>query len=113
MSRTPKYPSKIIAIDFDGTICQREGKNFGAPLPGAEAALLNLHKRGHKIIVHTVMARTDVGRRMVSDWMVDHDLPFAFVTALKPTADFYIDNHGIEFTNWEEVSAKLYERGAT
>ena len=43
----------IIAIDFDGTICQNEYPEIGDPMPLAIWSIKKLKKRGHDLILWT------------------------------------------------------------
>lgn len=90
----------IHAIDFDGVITDKELR----PIEGAKEALRTLFQRGDTIIVYTVKARTETGRCLVIDWLRNHQMHFHEVTALKPQADWYLDDKAERFTNWESYS---------
>lgn len=53
--------SKIIAVDFDGTIVKHEYPKIGDLVPGAVDCLADLVRAGHRIIIWTM--RHDVGLR--------------------------------------------------
>lgn len=101
----------ILAIDFDGVLHEKDtpipGRRMGAPLLGAEAAVTALHKSGHTIIIHTVMATTEGGRQAVIDWLRYYDVPFHDVTATKPNADVFLDDKAIRFTDWQQALIEI------
>lgn len=103
----------IFAIDFDGTIHDwehpAEGRRMGPPFPYAQEALLALHMKGHKIIIHSCN-RPEVIRK----WMEYFSIPFDYIWGEskedvgKPIADFYVDDHAIPFeNNWAEIVTGL------
>src|SRR5260221_3095949 len=101
---------KVLAIDFEGVIHEYEhpieGRRMGAIINGARQALEFLKKRGDRIIVFSVWGH-DKGRKTIADFMNYYYLPFDEITNIKPQADYYIDDRGIKFTNWEEVLKQL------
>jgi hypothetical protein len=101
----------ILAIDFDDTIHDRQhplpNKRMGAPLPGAVEALETLAEQGNTIIVHTVMATTGSGTKAVQDWLEFYDVPHHGVTAIKPQADWYIDDKAIRHVDWNNTLQEL------
>jgi phosphoglycolate phosphatase-like HAD superfamily hydrolase len=101
----------ILAIDYDGVIHDRanpvEGRKLGPPLPGAVEALDDLHAAGHTIIVHTLMATTPSGTRVVEDWLDYYGIEHHGVTAIKPAADFYIDDKAIRHTSWPDTLQQI------
>lgn len=46
--------SKVIAVDFDGTVVYEEYPYVGMPVPGAIETLLDIQNAGHKIVLHTM-----------------------------------------------------------
>lgn len=99
------------AIDFDDTIMDTNnvtpGYRMGMPMAGAVESLRKFRVEGARIIVFTVRAITPEGRKAVEDWMLYFHIPFNQVTALKPQADYYIDNRAIHFDNWSNVLNKI------
>ena len=97
----------ILAIDFDGTIHdpldKAPGQRLGKPIYGAQEAIQHLFEEGHTIIIHTVWATTPERVKAIMDWCDYFVIPFHSVTALKPTAHIYIDDHGYHFDNWEDT----------
>ena len=101
----PKAPKalRVLAIDFDGVIHDKanpiEGKRMGAPLPGTKEAMDRLYKK-NRLIIHTVMATSPGGIQAVKDWLDYYKIPFHEVTAIKPTAAFYIDDKAVKHIDW-------------
>lgn len=102
--------SKIIACDFDGCIHDFKhpikGRRMGPPIEGTQEVLKLLKARGDTIIVFTVWG-DEKGQKTIADFMKYYDLPYDSITNIKPKADYYIDDHGIKFTNWKEVRKLL------
>jgi len=92
----------ILAIDFDGVLHDYKhpvkGRRMGAPIPGAKEAMQAL--RHNRLIIHTVRGDSP---QHIEDWCKYYEIPYHEVTNIKPKADYYIDDHGIKFTNWQEV----------
>lgn len=101
---------KTLAIDFDGVIHDYknpvQGRRMGAPITGTKETLTRLKANGNKIIIHTVWG-DEKGKQTIADFMKYYGLPFDDITNIKPSADFYIDDHGIHFDNWENVLKEL------
>lgn len=102
----PKF-TKTLAIDFDGVIHDYknpiQGKRMGVPIIGALAALDELYDKRNMLIIHTVKASTEGGKQAVEDWLDHYGFEYHKVTATKPRADWYIDDHGLRFTSWSET----------
>jgi hypothetical protein len=100
---------KIIAIDFMGVICDPsnvpEGKKLGQPIPGALDALQDLYDTCY-VIIHTTMANTPRGRQIVAEWLDFYDVDYHEISG-KPKADYYLDNHALEFKSWALTKKKL------
>ncbi|WP_268224453.1 BT0820 family HAD-type phosphatase [Sinomicrobium oceani] len=45
--------SKVIAVDFDGTIVTHRYPEIGKPVPGALAIIMALQRKGHRLILWT------------------------------------------------------------
>jgi hypothetical protein len=100
----------ILAVDFDQTIHDKrnplDGKKMGAPLPGAQEALMDLYDAGNTIIIHSTMANTQTGMQAIADWLEHYDIDYHNIVG-KPHADYYIDDKALTFYNWPEVMDKL------
>lgn len=115
-----------IAIDLDGTICPIKGPNQSyaelEPLPGAVERLRQLRAAGHYVIILTArnMAtyQSNVGKVMKNigkitlDWLERYGVEYDEVYFGKPNAEVYLDDRGIRFTSWAEVTDELLEREA-
>lgn len=96
----------IIAVDFDGVIHDEKpppGHKMGKPLKGALEALKGMTDR-HEVIIFTVRAQSPAGAQSVADWMDYFGIPYGKITAIKPNADYYLDDKAVRFTSWDEQS---------
>lgn len=102
--RRKKLLKDVLAIDFDGVIHDYknpvDGKSMGPPFDESLKAMLTLRKKGYKIIVHTVKAKTPAGRKAVTDWLKYYKIPYHDVTAIKPNAVVYVDDRALRHTDW-------------
>ena len=112
---------RSIAIDLDGTILDFDWDSwvskrmnyFGQPKRGAIKALTLLKNMGYKIIIHTCRTNTRVNPQytlgelwmMVEKILEHHKIPFdeVWVETGKPIADYYIDDRGVWFKDWEQI----------
>lgn len=72
----------IIAIDFDGTICQNEYPEIGDPIPLAIESIKELKERGHDLILWTCRQG-----ELLDDavkWCKEHGIPFDLVNEHEP-----------------------------
>lgn len=101
----------VLSIDFDGVLHDKAhplpNRRMGAPLPDAPAALATLRKRGYTLVIHTTMATSPSGAKAVEDWMKYYKLPYDSITAIKPTAAYYIDDKAIKHINWTTTLKEL------
>jgi len=109
-----------VAVDFDRTLFHHidwEGhEQCGEPIPGARDAVLELRKMGFTIVVWTTRNQPDI----VTAAMKKYDIPFDYINENpnqppdanpnKLTADFYIDDRAVRFTNWPYVLAEIRTR---
>lgn len=102
----PKRQS--IALDFDGTLCQYpkfiapDKIPFG-PVEGAKEAVDTLSKY-FRIVVYSVRARTEPGRKAIADWMDKHDMHYDNITDKKTPSVLYVDDNAIRFDgNWSKI----------
>lgn len=100
---------KIIAIDFDGVIADYsqgwQGRAvFGDIVPGTIEALEKLEREGWQIIIYT--ARPEYEE--VREYLIEHAIPFSYVTKSKPHVRIYIDDRAIRFNGcWEDILPQL------
>ena len=72
----------IIAIDFDGTICQNKYPEIGEPMPLAIESIKELQERGHNLILWTCRKG-----ELLDDavrWCEEHGIPFDLVNEHEP-----------------------------
>ena len=124
--REHSYPDEKIniGIDFDGVIhrCSKgyyDGTIYDKPIDGAYEALEKISSK-YTVIVYTAKAKPDrglvngkTGTELVWEWLEKHNMSqfVAKVTAEKPRAVCYIDDKGVEFTDWSSCFARLEEKG--
>ena len=75
---------KIIAVDFDGTLCENEWPNIGAANFELIMYLKREQRKGSKIILWT--CRTGNKLKLALDWCTSHDLIFDAVNDNVPEA---------------------------
>ena len=98
--------SKVIAVDFDGTLCENMWPNIGAPYHDMINWMKYLRQDGHKIILWTCREGMDLVDAIV--WCSDYGLFFDAVNdnleedkkrfrgnSRKILADFYIDDKAL------------------
>ena len=119
--------SRIIAVDFDGTVVKHRYPHLGGELVNATDVLKRLVKAGHKLILLTM--RDGDRLEQARQWFKDRDVYIWAVnenpdqknwtSSPKIYADIYIDDlalgcpmdiykHGVD---WEEVRVMLNNRG--
>lgn len=100
-------------FDLDGTICsqERSGEYHRAiPIQAMVKRVRELFDQGHEIIIFTARGMntykgnvTDViyhMSQMTEDWLRMHDVPFHQIIYGKPAADFYIDDKGVNASDF-------------
>lgn len=120
----------IIAVDFDGTLCDHEYPNIGKIKPGAKEALDLFRALGYTIMIWTcrtchfnydvfggdptqpTLERTRVLE--MKDFLKLHDIPYDIIddgSKGKPGADYYIDDKAIRFqNNWAEIAYSIHDQ---
>ncbi len=111
--------SKLIAVDFDGTIVDDAYPKIGKPMPFAFETLKMLQKDGHRLILWTYR----YGRKLQEavDFCKENGIEFYAVNASYPEevfderkasrklhADMFIDDRNFGgFPGWGEVYHKI------
>jgi len=142
MDKTPPNIEKIVAVDFDKTICDSSYPAIGSLKPGACEALAKIRSLGYWIIIWSCRTckffpevfasdgeTLDMNRGVVRDmigFLDDNHVPYDEIddgTKGKPYAAFYIDDKAIRFeNNWDAVANQIasiesgkvaFEGGAT
>lgn len=112
---------KRFCFDLDGTICENKTENETyedvLPKPGAVSYLKELREKGHYIIILTArnMAthNNNLGKiiakqgPIVIEWLKKYDIPYDELLFGKPNADYFIDDKGISFTDFESLRTLL------
>lgn len=109
---------KIVAVDFDGVIHRYskgwvDGSIYDVPIKGSKEQMRRLVEKGYKIIIFTTRLNPELGgdlkleRKKIDEWLSSNgfkeNVHYHQITALKPKASVYIDDHAIRFTNWEDM----------
>ena len=115
-----------IVIDLDGVICPIKPPDGSyadlKPLPGAVEKLRELRAAGHYLIIQTARhMRTCDGNlglilkrmgKVTLDWLEQHGVEYDEIHFGKPNAHVYIDDRGLRFTKWEDVTPAALEEAA-
>lgn len=115
----------IIAIDFDGTICQNKYPEIGDPMPLAIESIKELKERGHYLILWTCRQGEQLYNAV--KWCKEHGIPFDLVNEHEPNnlrafggvagnkvfANIYIDDRNLGgFPGWERAMELIKEAEA-
>ncbi len=114
--------SKVIAVDFDGTIVEHAYPDIGKEMLFAFATLKELQKRGHKLILWTFRhgkylddAVEFCRKNGVEFYAVNKNYPeevWDENTARKINADIFIDDRNVGgFLGWSEIWQTLHPEG--
>ncbi len=122
----PQPMQKIIAIDFDGTMCDHQFPSIGPAKPGLKDAIDRLRSLGFYILIWTcrtchfnynvfggdptihTFERPAV--KAMIEWLKENEIQYDEVddgSRGKPLADFYVDDKAIRFdenTNWFSIA---------
>ncbi len=102
----------IIAVDFDGILCENKFPSIGAPKYEVISLVRQLIDKGHEVILWT--SRVDEELIAAIDWCGDRGLHFTSINENAPSniakwkekypngtrkvyADIYIDDHNAEY----------------
>lgn len=96
-----------IAVDFTDTIEDHQnvqpGYKLGPPIKGAVDALNGLKAQGCIIVIFSVWANGEKQRKAMAEWLHYFNIPYDFITNIKPDCDVYIDNKGYRLENWPDT----------
>lgn len=103
-----------VVVDFDGTICNHEFPDIGAPKPGVKEALLQLSQMGLRVVIHTVRTARywagqgeapEVDLERVKQYLKRHGLLYDEIWMQdKPLAVAYIDDRAVKYAgDWAAV----------
>lgn len=112
----------IIAVDFDGILCENKFPEIGKPHYKMIALIRELIDNGHEVVLWTTRNGEELTAAV--DWCGDYGLHFSNVNGPAPSnaaeyadrydtesrkiyADIYIDDHNLEFamTEYHTLSA--------
>ena len=115
---------KTIAIDFDGTIATKNDYDphtiNATPNKGVHSALEKLSKDYTVMIYTTRLSPSQNGdtdkflhnTNLLVDWLDLNDfirgVHYHGMTGVKLPAKYYIDDHAIRFTNWNQVIGDIH-----
>jgi len=114
--------SKVLAIDFDGTVVEHKYPEIGKEMLFAFATLKALQQKGHKLILWTIRtgplleeAVEYCKKNGVEFYAVNKNYPEEELdakTSRKLNADIFIDDRMIGgFIGWSEVWSALHPEG--
>lgn len=124
LNKVEKSEESVLVIDFDNVIHDmtkgyHDGTIYGKPIPGTHLALSGLSNQ-YKLIIYTCKANPErplingkTGIELINEWLCDHDLSgfIDSITFNKPNAIAYIDDKGIEFSDWKSCLERLKLKG--
>lgn len=114
--------SKIIAVDFDGTIVEHSYPRIGKEMLFAFATLKELQKKGHKLLLWTIRTGNLLDEAVeyckqngVEFYAVNKNYPeeeMTESTARKLNVDIFIDDRNVGgFLGWSTVWQHLHPEG--
>lgn len=114
--------SKVIAVDFDGTVVEHKYPAIGKEMLFAFATLKALQQKGHKLILWTFRAGTTLQEAI--DYCKKNGIEFYAVNKNYPeevydenisrkiNADIFIDDRNVGgFLGWSDVWQTLHPEG--
>lgn len=114
--------SKVIAVDFDGTIVEHKYPAIGKEMLFAFATLKELQKKGHKLLLWTIRTGALLDEAVeycrqngVEFYAVNKNYPEETLdqnTSRKLNADIFIDDRSLGgFIGWSEIWQTLHPEG--
>jgi hydroxymethylpyrimidine pyrophosphatase-like HAD family hydrolase len=111
--------SKIIAVDFDGTVVEHKYPEIGKEMLFAFSTLKALQQKGHKLILWTIRTGTLLDEAVehcrkngVEFYAVNKNYPEEVLderTSRKLNVDIFIDDRNVGgFVGWSEVWQSLH-----
>jgi hypothetical protein len=115
----------IIAIDFDGTICEHRFPEIGKILPFAKRTIATLKEQGHKIIIWTCRENISDGAYIddMVEWLkkenilydaINTNVSIGFSPKPKIYYDILIDDRDLFSPvpmDWQVIANQLRGRG--
>lgn len=114
--------SKVIAVDFDGTVVEHAYPQIGKEMLFAFATLKELQKKGHKLILWTIRTGRLLDEAVeycrqngVEFYAVNKNYPEEELTenvSRKLNADIFIDDRNVGgFIGWSNIWQTLHPEG--
>jgi histidinol phosphatase-like enzyme len=108
----------ILAIDFDGVICENDYPEVGKQIPNSIPVLKKLQQIGHSLILWTCRDGESLNnaiefckKKGLEFDAINENLDFKFKTSNKIYADVYIDDRGINgIPNWIDIYKMLVNK---
>lgn len=111
--------SKVIAVDFDGTIVEHDYPRIGKEMMFALATLRELNKKGHKLILWTIRTGDLLDEAVeyckkngVDFYAVNRNYPeeeMSSSISRKLNADIFIDDRNVGgFLGWSQIWQTLH-----
>lgn len=92
----------IIAVDFDGPLCDQ-----AEIVHQAAESLAYLVDKGFRVVIHTQRAKSPSGASYVAQFLDERDIPYHEITAIKPNAVLFIDDRALRFDSWAQALADI------
>lgn len=95
---------KWFSCDLDGTLAKKiwPEEGIGEPIDGAVEAMIELKRRGFKIMVYTSRHWSDYTN--IESWLNDYNIPSKGIICGKPLVVAHVDDRNVEFRgSWKEV----------
>ena len=110
--------ANTVCLDFDGVIAKFGTEDAGEPVEGVFDGLLALVDAGWWIEIYSGRCATDEGRKDIEKWLLGHGAWFfcqlkdkkIVVAKDKPTAKIYVDDRGMVFKSWQDITPDTLER---
>tara|TARA_R100001126_G_C4879444_1_gene178192 strand:+ start:1351 stop:1701 length:351 start_codon:yes stop_codon:yes gene_type:complete len=110
----------VIAVDFDGTLCEYAFPEIGKQNKDQKdlmTALIKMREQGHKLILYTCRGDNDEYKVLTEaiEWCSEKGLEFDAVNenvpdfvkksgySPKPVADIYLDDKALNVKSWKEM----------
>ena len=97
----------LVALDFDGVICDRQGtidrdRDFinDKPVEGSKEAIEWIIENGWEVYILT--ARTEEDWPLIKKWLKKNKLPEIEITNIKRSSSVYLDDRAIRFRGWKD-----------
>ena len=105
---------KTIALDFDGVVHKyskgyHDSTIYDEPMEGAIESMKTLQTQGYVLVIHTARKDLEGIAVWMNYWWYEKlgtmiGLDKIDITSTKPIATAYIDDNGIRFTNWNDIT---------